>query len=200
VTTLLNIAIFRIDVLLVEAKLGPADVGSYGAVVRIVELSMLPFAVVVPMALTSFRMQTTTNSLDFRARTFTLFFRVASMSAVSSMVIATIGPQLIQVLYGSQFSTGTSSAVRLLSIAVPFAVCVTLRDSYFSLIKRESLVVWGPLLGLPINVGLNLFLLPRMGITGASIASVAGYAVALLVPFALLTRNGQDLRTRNSYD
>ncbi len=187
IATMLNMALLRIDVLIVKARLGTVEVGRYAAVVRIVELSLLPFAVLVPMALTTFRMQTTPGSADFRRKSNLMFFRVATMAAAMSFALAIIAPQLIEILYGPQFSVGTSAALRILAVALPFAVCVTLRDSYFALIKRQNLVVWGPLLGLFVNIGLNLFLLQSIGIAGASIASVAGYAIALLVPFALLS-------------
>jgi O-antigen/teichoic acid export membrane protein len=195
VATILNLAILRIDVLLVKAMLGAAEVGRYGAIVRIVELALLPFAVVVPMALTSFRMQTDPASSGFGSKTRFLFGRVAAIAAIPSLAIALFGPQLLKLLYGKQFALGTTNALRLLSVAVPFAVCVTLRDSYFALIKRENLVIWGPLIGLFVNIGLNLFLLRSIGLAGASIASVAGYGVALLVPFALLALGGRTVKT-----
>ena len=201
VVTILNLAILRIDVLLVKARLGAMQVGRYGAIVRIAELALLPFAVVVPLALTSFRMQTDPGSSEFGSKSRFLFLRVATMAVIPSLAVALFGPQLIKTLYGEEFAVGTTNAVRMLAIAVPFVVCVTLRDSYFALIQRENLVVWGPFLGLLANVGLNLFLLRKVGLIGASIASVAGYAIALFAPLILLYfshRGPQPRQTRQA--
>jgi O-antigen/teichoic acid export membrane protein len=46
---------------------------------------------------------------------------------------------------------------------------------------NPPIVVWAPLVGLVLNLGANLFVIPRWGIEGAAVTSSIGYGLVLIL-------------------
>ena len=61
--------------------------------------------------------------------------------------------------------------------------------NYYAAVGMPRVVVVAPLLGLLINIALNVALLPVMGIVGASIASSVAYGAMLAVAIVHAARN-----------
>ena len=62
----------------------------------------------------------------------------------------------------------------------------TILMNYFASIGNPPVVVWSPAIAAALNIALNMFLLPRFGIVGASVASSIAYGLMLLMSFAYL--------------
>ena len=71
--------------------------------------------------------------------------------------------------------------VPVLCLAMVFASFSTFLSSVYVVSKKSTLSFWTALLGAGSNVVMNLLLIPRIGILGAAIATLASYVLVFLV-------------------
>ena len=156
---------FRIDVFLVNAWSGPAAVGLYNAVFRLVDaLRLFPGAVIAVMLPALFR------SGDGRLVT-RLTFALGAGTTVAAAVLGAIAPWLVPALYGSSYADAVP-AFRALLFALPLmAVNLALTHQLLGWQGQRAYacICGGALL---FNLALNGFLIPRLGILGAAWTTV----------------------------
>ena len=58
--------------------------------------------------------------------------------------------------------------------------------NFFASCGQPPIAVFGPLIALVLNVGLNVVLVPRIGFVGAAISSTIAYALMLTMSLAYL--------------
>lgn len=71
--------------------------------------------------------------------------------------------------------------VPVLCLAMVFAAFSTFLSSVYVVSKKSTLSFWTALLGAGSNVLLNLLLIPRIGIMGAALATLASYVLVFLI-------------------
>ena len=76
---------------------------------------------------------------------------------------------------------GAWQFVPVLCLAMVFAAFSTFFSSVYVVSKKSMLSFWTALLGAGSNVLMNLLLIPRIGILGAAIATLASYVLVFLV-------------------
>jgi O-antigen/teichoic acid export membrane protein len=172
---------FRIDVFLVQASQGTAAVGLYNAVFRLVEALRLFPAAVLAVAL----------PIIFQATSRDVLIRLSSVLSAAAVVASAVlwvgADTAIPLLYGSRYVTAVP-AFRVLLLAFPlmslnYALTHQLIGWHG---HRAYAVMCG--LALIFNVGVNLKLIPLMGIVGAAWSTVATEVVITLGSILALTR------------
>lgn len=166
--------IIRGDRLILGVMLGPAAVGTYGVAATMTEVLWL-----VPLSLG--------NALFHRVAAGTLTHEERRRIRASNLLIATlsggvlalVGPTLIDIVFGSEFS-GAAAPLRVLCIAA------VLSSSYHVDIVRVTaagaLRTAGRVVGfsLLVTVLADVVLIASFGLMGAAVASLMGYAVLAL--------------------
>ena len=71
--------------------------------------------------------------------------------------------------------------VPVLCLAMVFAAFSTFLSSVYVVLKKSSLSFWTVLLGAGSNVILTLILIPRIGVMGAALATLASYILVFFV-------------------
>jgi len=177
----------RIDQVMLGRMLGNADVGLFAAAVRISEaLYFLPMAVgaSVAPALTAAH---ACSIPDYEQR-FLKVTRLLVWAAIAVAICFTLFARpIILGLYGARFA----GAAAVLSIHTWAGVLVSLGVcSNLWLINEGHLkyTMYQTLLGAATNLALNLFLIPRSGVTGAAFATCVGYFVAVTLTIAILPK------------
>lgn len=107
--------------------------------------------------------------------------------ALLSMLLVFFAPQVIEVLWGSEYLDAVF-AFRLLAISFAFSALRTSCTNLLCALRavRSNLIVSA--VSLSVNVVLCLLLIPRYGINGAAAASLAVSVVAAGISFFLLNR------------
>ena len=172
VATIFTFLLFRLDQVLVEHQLGFEDLGVYSLAVVLAEILWLatdPFAAsVLPHQLRA-------AGGDERRLGFATA-RLAFVIAVGAGVVAWIvAPHVIRVAYGDPF-VGAVWPFRLL---LPGVAALALQRPLGPILVTEgrlALIAAMNASALALNVALNLLLLPRIGVVGASVASSITYA------------------------
>jgi glycosyltransferase involved in cell wall biosynthesis len=178
--------VLRVDQVLVAHYAGYRQLGLYALATTVAELLWL---LTDPLAGAMIPHVVRARTGDDRR----LSFSTARLS-LSILMIAAIGgwflaPLVIPVVYG----TGFAGAVPALRLLLPGVVALGATKSLGSVLVKEGRMITTSVLGigaLGLNVALNLALLPRIGIRGASIASSVCYAGLALSYVAISRRRG----------
>jgi O-antigen/teichoic acid export membrane protein len=173
---------YRLDVFIVNYFLDSSQVGFYAVGVLVAEaLWQIPHAAALAL------FPRTARTINEGAAEFTCFVlrQVFLVACLSGIVIALLSPLLIPLVFGARF--GPSIAViwwllpGVIALSMAKVICADLaargKPEFSSIFASVALVV---------TVALDLLLIPRMGIKGASMASSAAYIVdAVLLAIAL---------------
>jgi O-antigen/teichoic acid export membrane protein len=97
-------------------------------------------------------------------------------------------PMMI-LIFGAQYQAGAGALQLLLFSLVLLAVHSATRSVFLTMhrLGLETVII---AVGVLVNIGLNLYLIPRYGIEGAAAATIAGEAVILVGAFITLARLG----------
>ncbi len=168
---------YRLDILLVAAFLTPASVGFYSISVGIAErLWMLPGAIATVLfpKISSLK-DTEANNLTPRIarHTFLIIF-------ILSLILALLARPLIKILFGSAFLPSVIPLIILLPGIIALGGCKILTADLAGRGKPQF-GTYAAFVSLAVNIPLNLWLIPKWGISGAAFASSVAYITATLI-------------------
>jgi O-antigen/teichoic acid export membrane protein len=105
--------------------------------------------------------------------------------------ILLVEPLLFDVAFGGKYAGGRAILPHTLVACVFFGV-IGIAYNYLWCAERAMLSSLAVLVGVIVNVGLNLLLLPRYGLGGAVLATAAANFIALVLAYAFAVRCGLD--------
>jgi len=174
---LFSFLVLRFDLLMVQHFRGPEDTGYYSIAVAMADLVyMIP--VVVGMLLFP-RLSAMTDESRKWWIASRLAVLVGGAMAGAAVVAALLAGPLITVLFGRAFLPAEPAFLWLLPGIVMLSASTILMN-YGAAIGMPAVTWAAPLLGFAVNLLLNLWLIPGLGIVGASLSSTAAYAVVLV--------------------
>jgi O-antigen/teichoic acid export membrane protein len=182
VVTLLAYLLIRFDLLLVNGIQGARAAGQYSIAVALADaLDVLPLAVCVNLFARLAR-----GDAD-RELSVNVFHLVAVGYLVVCGLAAAIAGPTITLLFGHAYAPSVSLFLWLLPGVYCFAL-LNLIAYYFAArgMPKELIVVW--LVGLALNLALNVILLPNHGTYVASLTSSLAYALVLVLHLRMFAR------------
>src|SRR5262249_41213760 len=108
--------------------------------------------------------------------------------AVGGVAFAIVGPLAVPFLYGPKFEGALRPLVILLPGILVMALYQLLTRNFTSRNKQQVNIL-AACMALTLNVSLNLFLIPRYGISGAALANGLSYGTAALVLLVAFVRD-----------
>lgn len=111
----------------------------------------------------------------------------AALGACVGLAAFMIATPLLVFLFGPDYAAATP-AFRILVVGLPVVFAIWILHAVAISVDRERLLLQTGLIGLAVNVGLNLYVIPHYGPVGAAAATVAGEAVSMAVLVAGLRR------------
>lgn len=167
----------KIDIVMLGAMAGTEQAGIYAAASRLSELwYVFPATLATryyPDMLKAYQHGLTPYYLKLRR--FALLFFSAAFSIALLMTLA--APWLIDMLFGDNFS----AAIAVLRIHIWAGCFIFVRyliSQHLIITEQEPLSLLSHGIGALLNIGLNLWLIPSMGIVGAAWATLISYAFA----------------------
>ena len=168
---------YRLDVFLVNFFLGPSSVGIYTVAVAMAEmLWYLPNAV----GFVIFPKSANTQAEVMNRFTPRVFRITLALTAAGAVVLALIGKPFIELVYSPAFASAYGPMLVLLPGVVLLGSGKILTNEiagrgypqYNSIASGVSLVL---------TIGLDLLLIPRLGVLGAAVASTVAYVVIFML-------------------
>jgi len=169
-----------IDSVMLGVMKGDVETGIYGAAYKVYEgVGYLPgvIASVLTPRLSSLYV---TDRVAHRRLVVNGLAGSVSLALVVTVVGYLLAEPAMQLLFGERFVV-SAPPFRILCIGLVFVFAIwTLHATAISA-NRERLLIRAALVGLVVNVAVNLYAIPQMGANGAALATVVGEGVSLLV-------------------
>jgi len=175
---------YRIDMIVMAYFLSSAAIGYYSIAVGIAErLWMIPSSLaIVLFPRISAISDNQANELTPKVARHTLF-----VVFVFSLMLLALGKPLILILFGADFMPSVIPLLILLPGVVAFSVSKVI-SSDLSGRGRPIFGAAASFASLAVNVALNLYLIPRWGISGAAFSSSVSYSVTAAIMVAAFVR------------
>jgi O-antigen/teichoic acid export membrane protein len=183
--TLAQITIQRIDIVLVAIILGPAEAAIYTAATRFLVAGQFANAAVNQSAQPRFA---ELFAVDDRRGANVIYRATTAWLIVLTwplyLLAVIYGPEVLSI-FGHSYQAGHLVMI-ILGLTMLLATACGQVDMVLITTGRSSWSLANGLAALVINVGLDLLLIPRFGITGAAIGWAAAIIVTNLTPLAQL--------------
>jgi O-antigen/teichoic acid export membrane protein len=174
---------FRADAFLVNAIRGVRETGVYSVTSGLAETLWY-----VPNALGTVMFSRAVDPTADAGRIAAVLTRTTIAVAVATSIPAFIlGPRLVEIVYGAEFGEA-GDALRLILPGIVAYSVVAVLSRYIVGQGRPGTGTAVLLIGLALNVGSNLILIPRYGILGAAASSSISYAVTALLTLIVFRR------------
>jgi O-antigen/teichoic acid export membrane protein len=167
----------RIDQVMLGEMIGAQAVGLYAAAVKLAELwSFVPGAITISVFPSIIAAKNTGVEM-YGKRMQQLYDLMALLSIGIAVVITILSREVMGFLYGSAFIEASST----LMVYIWSGVATFLGIASSQFLTAENLTrisLYRTLIGMILNVLLNLLLIPSMGIVGAAVATLISYTAA----------------------
>jgi len=177
--------LLRADVYMISYYLNPAETGFYSLALRFTELILeIPQAV----GLVLYPRLALATKDEIHKLTAQACRRTLLIAGLCAVVLAVLGPYVIVLWYGRAYAPAGAplpwAAVGVVAMSV---FTILTRDFTSRNLQRVNIAAGVP--ALLMNLGLNVFMIPALGIVGASMATAISYcaACAVLLAFFLPT-------------
>ncbi len=174
---------FRSDTFLVNAIIGIRATGIYSVTSGLAETLWY-----IPNALGIVMFSRAVDPHSDAGRVAAVLTRTTiAVTAVTALPIFLLGPYLVRLVYGVQF-TDAGVALRYILPGVVAYSAVAVLTRYITGRGRPATTTAIMLIGLAINIGSNLLLIPRLGINGAALSSSISYGLTALMTLVVFVR------------
>jgi len=165
-----------------------AEVGWYNAAHKIDEgLAIFPFIICVVLYPRLSRLFV----VNKKAHSF-LSARAVKYMFITSLPLLICGvilsKNIVNILFGEQFQNSVP-ALQILLLGVVFIFQIRLFQIILNSIDRQKVVMYVGLMGLIINVSLNLLLIPRYGFRGAAFTTIISELIVFSIYYFYLSRS-----------
>lgn len=178
------IVYMRIDQIMIGEIINDESVGVYSVAVRISEVANFLPVIIVSSVFPSIVHSKNLGSELYFSRMKNLYAVMLALALLFAIPISFMSPLLIKVLFGSAYE-GAARPLSLLAWAC-IPVCLGVAWSRWLVVEgKQHVAIFSHVAGMLINVALNIFLIPAMGVSGAAIATVVSYFLSSLMAFSL---------------
>lgn len=187
--------VLRVDLLMVKQMLGAEQAGYYSLAANMADLIGL-----LPASIGALLFPKLTAMADPVARWRMVQQITVGLGGLMSglaLVAGFFAQPVIHFLYGADFLPAAPAFVWLTPAIVALAVN-TIFMNYFAAGGMPLITVYSPALAAVVNVALNWWLIPHLGIRGASLSSVVAYSLMLLCSIVYLHSQKRRLAEKES--
>jgi O-antigen/teichoic acid export membrane protein len=180
-----HMAMQRLDIVLVAALRGPVEAAVYAAATRVLVLGLMGSQAVSTAVQPRIGAAMATEDTTLASRLYgTSTAWLVLITWPIYLTFAAFGPFLLGV-FGEGYRTG-SDVLLLLSLAMLVATGCGMVDMVLNMAGRTTWTLGNTLVALVVMVGLDVWLIPSLGILGAAVGWSVSRVVANLVPLVLL--------------
>jgi O-antigen/teichoic acid export membrane protein len=169
-----------VDQALVVRILQPKMMGIY---VVALSLSRMLNAFHVSVVMVLFPKAVSQSSTAIREMTSRALRMTTLLTASAGLVVIALGPQVLALLYGSEYRTA-NAVLRILVVEVVLSGATLVLSQAFMAIGRPGVIAALQLIGVLLTVPLMLLFVPRFGVDGAGLALLISTTARLIFVLA----------------
>lgn len=186
VVNILGQLILRSDLFIINWYLGLKEVGYYSVGVVVAEL----FLKVPGIAGTILFPKVAADSVG-NINLVTMITRLMGIPLVLGVLIFILGGKtILLVAFGKEFISAYNPMIWILLGVLALSYHVIL-DNYFAGKGYPVVTIWAPGVTLILNIGLNLLLIPKYGISGAAMSTCAAYILLTAIKLFVFRRDNE---------
>lgn len=168
----LMVTIFsQTDKVMIKMMMDNASVGYYSAAATCASMTSFVFVAIIDSMRPVIFKSKQENETQFKNNISYLYTIIFYFSLLQCLVITAFSSVIIGVMYGSEYNT-SSNVLRVIVWFTTFSYIGTIRDIWILSEGKQSFLWKINFLGAFANVILNYWMIPRMGIMGAALASL----------------------------
>lgn len=169
----------RIDQVMIKNMIDTESVGLYDSAVRIAEVwYFIPSMIIAALFPAIINAKKVSEELYYR-RIRKIFILIVSISILTALPTTLLSKHIITIIYGTSF-IGALSVLQIYVWSNIGAALSTLSQQLLIAENLTKMISISAFLGMVVNIVLNIFLIPRYGISGAAIASMISYTIPFL--------------------
>ena len=176
ITRVSQMAIQRVDIILIAALRSPTEAAIYTAATRFVALGQFGTQAITQVLQPKFTALLATHEYSTLKEVFQVSTAWSISVAWPMYVVVGSAPLAYLGLFGPEYEAEGVAVVLFMSVAMMFGVASGPVDTLLLMSGRSALSLVNSLIALALDIGLCLVLIPRMGMTGAALA----WAVAVI--------------------
>ncbi|MFM9882705.1 MAG: flippase [Burkholderiales bacterium] len=174
------IALMRVDQLMIGAILDDRAVGIYAAATRLTETLALAAATIASSLLPAVIELQRNSAERYRFELERIFASMLALALAVALPVSIAAPWIIALLYGSRFD-GAESVLAIHVWSCLFTFVGTVIANRLLADRLNGYAFMRMCVALLVNIALNLFLIPQLGLTGAAWSAVIANAVAVYI-------------------
>lgn len=172
------------DTTMIGFLLSDYDVGLYSTAAKIYQIVKNILAAVLIVFVPRFALLLKNSDKRTVSDLFSKVFNILIVMIIPATVgLFITSKDVIRLVAGDEYIDGTGS-LRLLCIAISFSLISTLYSSCVLIpIKKENIVFKATAISAVVNILLNIFLIPLLGINGAAITTIIAEVIVCIISF-----------------
>lgn len=175
ITSSMSLTYNKADTPMLAAMCGAAVAGTYWAGYTII-FAVLGFAGILSRSALP-ELSRTAGERDL-SKLPALVLAASLMGGVAAMILIGSAERIMGLLYGDAFRSG-EAALTILALVLPMSFASGILLNRLIAVGKQRLLAFASVSAASVNVGLNLLLIPRLGMRGAALATIASEAVLL---------------------
>lgn len=187
-TSICLIVLTNIDTVMLKTIKGDIPAGYYGVTRALISaLVFVPanFTTVLYPVFSRYYQSSRDALIKFYEQSFRLLLIMALPIAVGGMIVA---ERIIVLFYGQSYSPATPSLqIMIWALAIQYVSAVA--SILMLAANRQKSVTQTSFAAMVLNIILNLILIPRYSVAGASVATVAAYALIFIALLYIISRD-----------
>ncbi len=178
----------RIDLILLKIFATPNSVGHYSFAYRFIDmaapLSFLFVSSVYPL-LSDYHARGDMASFKRLYQRSHDFLSLAGLTLATGVIL--FAPHIVEILGGGEYY-GAATTMRVLAMTFALIWLTNLVNHSLIAVGKQHVLLWTAVLGLAVNVSVNLFMIPTYGKEGAAATQALTEATILVASLVILSR------------
>lgn len=170
----------QMDKMMLKSMIGPTDVGLYSTAAYICTMWIFIPTALINSARPIIMTEKKKGEYKYIRRLEQLYSGVIWISLFVSIFVSIFGSAIISIMYGPQYE-GAVGALKILIWSETFSMIGTARSVWVVSENKNKYVKYYLLYGVITNAILNYILIPRIGISGAAIATLVTQIVSSII-------------------
>jgi O-antigen/teichoic acid export membrane protein len=166
-----------LDTILIGAFLASDQVGIYGAaypLARLVFLAPSMMGVIFTPVISDLQASDRIREIP---KIYAIVARWIVIITLPGVILLVIEPEIfLRFIFGTSYVAG-STALVILTLGFFFHVGLGINGGTMKMLGQSDFYLFSTVVNALINIGLNIWLIPRIGITGAAVATAVSYAI-----------------------
>ena len=169
----------KIDQVMIGHFMGERAVGLYAAAVRFVEVWYF-IPVMICSSVFPAIVNAKNNELIYRKRLKALYLLMIVIALIIAVPSTILAPWAITVLFGKEFIASVSILQIYVWSSIGFFLGWAI-NQYLLSENKTKVIMFYNLLSMILNIGLNLILIPKLGLIGAACSTLISYSVGPII-------------------